>query len=124
MNLESICCSLEYAKKLKGLGVEQNSLFSWVLQNPDTGKNRYQLEQNRFDDIDYAAFTASELGELLPWQMAVGKMDDNKTYACYWDAGLYGEDINFKKSIPDFTAPTIVDAMAKCLIWLKENKLI
>lgn len=78
MELEKQVCSLALAKKLKELGVKQDSLFWWhpipkIL--PDSGgtvvSNGYDIsyaETGRFfgSGAKISAFTVAELGEMLP----------------------------------------------------------
>lgn len=126
MNLEQQVCSLELAKKLKELGVKQESLFWW-----------------RHDDVDgwwpghweglpgaehCSAFTVAELGEMLPKEENLvtmffengrcqiclqGNVENNDGIATRW--GAAGQSIE---------ADTEADARAKMLIYLIENKLI
>lgn len=86
MKLENQVCSLELAKKLKELGVKQESLFYWMV-NHQVSKD--DIAYGSYDDwyleyIDevpssilsgenkerqnetYCAFTVAELGEMLP----------------------------------------------------------
>src|SRR3954468_11864354 len=68
MKLEDQVCSLELAQKLLTLGIEQHSLFCWC------GEGKYiQVMLNYTYDSECnpnfkicSAFTAAELGELLP----------------------------------------------------------
>jgi hypothetical protein len=62
MNLEEQVCSLELAKRLKELNVEQDSLFCWI-NNCDL---EYLPLEIRNKNVVYAAFTVAELGEMLP----------------------------------------------------------
>lgn len=69
MKLTDQVCSLELAKRLKELGVRQESAFYWVF-NPFGDKN-YKLsffgckvQSDNFDIV--SAFTVAELGEMLP----------------------------------------------------------
>lgn len=76
MKLEQQCVSLELAKRLKELGVKQESVFWWqvkfssnrvrLVQNPSTG-----CDNDEFDW--YAAFTVAELGSLLPRYVSTKK---------------------------------------------------
>jgi hypothetical protein len=75
MELEKQVCSLELARKLKELGVKQESLFYWVGEEKD---NLFLSQQTKFiygsaPDLSeaeypfvYSAFTVVELGEMLP----------------------------------------------------------
>ena len=78
MKLEDQVCSLELAKKLKELGVKQESLFYWFdsdlldihkeiikVHFNVPFKKRLQASQTSYCRY-VSTFTASELGELLP----------------------------------------------------------
>jgi len=67
MELEQQVTSLETSKKLLELKVKQESLFCWVLME----WKEYIVTEEEFRDSNemdylYSAFTASELGEILP----------------------------------------------------------
>jgi hypothetical protein len=68
MNIQDQVCSLELAKRLKELGVKQNSYFVWFkLIDKDSFDlaEKWQIDDaERFEEI--SAFTACELGEMLP----------------------------------------------------------
>src|SRR5437870_1122547 len=87
MDLEAQVVSTDIAKKLKALGVKQQSLFHWErLKN-----GKYTL--TGFADIAsegcYAAYTVAELGEVLPvW------CSSSRNYDGEWEAypcALYGD---------------------------------
>lgn len=69
MKLEDQVTSLELSKKLKELGVKQESYFYW-LQYTQNGKliNRIVPEESTHPTLDkrFSAFTVAELGEMLP----------------------------------------------------------
>ena len=98
MKLEQQVCSLELAKKLKELGVKQESLFHWYLKPYDNGLDEYweiwqldfcyipggffgkssdeedcveneNLSEYVADSEQYSAFTVAELGEMLPFEL-------------------------------------------------------
>ena len=122
--LEKQVTSLELSKRLKELGVKQDSYWKWE----NYSKNAYgyvkewQLTDSSCldDEINviglrdpkdyeiYAAFTVAELGEMLPGGYHSSRMDD------VW----YCEDVYVTK------AETEANARAKMLIWLIENKLV
>ena len=64
ISLEKQIYSLELAKRLKGLGVKQESLFWWSEHtSPATLWSEEAAAQNAiWDDRQYAAFTVAELG--------------------------------------------------------------
>lgn len=83
MKLENQVVSLEIAKRLKELGVKQESYFYWkqyIWSKTLSGKKRFTLKinpneknfwgSNHVDKnsvkSDYSAFTVAELGERLP----------------------------------------------------------
>ncbi len=91
MNLENQVCSLELAKKLKELGVKQESLFYWfkTFMSEDDYMlhviHHYHLEVDRkiffnhFPD-NYSAFTVAELGNMLPDRVDTGKNEPFNNY--------------------------------------------
>jgi len=146
-------CSPEHAKRLKELGVIQESLFSWF----DT--ERYGLtieESNTSFDLDHylsvqrlaSAFSIAELGELLPNRVTVPDAEPfdnfvitiNKFYNVNEDRSLTNNYIlNYscdstaaigidawmcKKLTKNIFDPNLADAMAKMLIYLLENGLM
>ena len=90
MELEKQVCNFELAKKLKELGVKQDSLFYWwedkgqFVDTDRFGEDRYcsrQIEfgedsRNHWHEIKISAFTVAELGNLLP----ILVKSDNVTY--------------------------------------------
>jgi len=60
MKLEEQVTSLELSKKLKTLGVKQESAFYW-----DSDSEMQQWSVRRYRGF-YSAFTVAELGEMLP----------------------------------------------------------
>lgn len=88
MKLEQQVCSLELAKKLKELGVKQESAFVWSVPNPEKGRNeREKLVLGKYCEVMlchkardwgeafdvYSAFTVAELGEMLPAETSSGQ---------------------------------------------------
>lgn len=119
--LEKQVTSLETSKKLRQLGVKQESLFYWV---GDSDK-KYGLwncightPQCMFKDKDdiFSAFTCSELGELLPKDYISKYSDDYKWMVYWWDWAVYKRYVEGQN--------TEVEARAKMLIYLLENKII
>jgi hypothetical protein len=130
MKVEEQVCGLELSKKLKGLGVKQDSLFCWYTMRNDVD---HQDQGEPFVDFKYcsdshfdpdgtsyyhpfeiaSAFTVAELGEMLPDGFYTTKK------GCFWlswhdEEGLFGVDGNY---ISDCTE---ADARAKMLIRLVE----
>jgi len=75
MKLEQQCTSLEIFKRLKELGVKQESLWCWAyewdLNEERTGEKtieaRFFIEHcDHKKNIIYSAFTVAEIREMLP----------------------------------------------------------
>jgi hypothetical protein len=129
MKLEQQVCSLELARKLKELGVKQESLFYWFtsIKGQDTllcFEAKLPTEYSYDFEKDCSAYTVAELGEMLPWLF--DRIDDNwilkisKTFS-EWKVSYIGQWQN--GSTTEFSH-NLADAMAKMLIYLLENKLI
>ena len=119
MKLESQVVSLELAKKLKELGVNQNSLAFWVSgenQSPIVLIN-FQIGQRNISGDKLSriasAFTSAELGMIMP-------EINFQTYREKSGWVITDHQIN----LPVEKAKTEANARAKILIYLIENKLI
>jgi hypothetical protein len=134
MKLEDQVTNLKLSKKLKELRVKQESLFYWYSNPYAYGeKSRWNLFYGKQEPLgienETSAFTATELGVLLPksikakdgvfWlQIEVQGVQDG--WACQYRniATKFGFVLKF------FEDKSMVNAMAKMLIYLIENKLI
>lgn len=69
MKLDEQCCTLEQAKELRGLGVEQNSLFYHSKYKGSYSPKFYPNRGNQTPLIElketYSAFTVAELSVML-----------------------------------------------------------
>jgi len=118
MKLKDQVCSLELSKKLKELRVKQESLFYWRTYSTLGYEiiRRRNVVGDEFDS-DIAAFTVAELGEMLPWGTNFEKYKSKgKERFCVIEV----ESIK-NMAIHDDTE---VDARAKMLIYLIENRLV
>lgn len=113
MNLEQQVCSLELAKKLKELGIEQKSIFYHLPFYATTD------EENRV-----SAFTVAELGEMLfPFNIVTYKYKKGKKFI--YEVAIQDMEMRINKTYePSHKADTEANARAKMLIYLLENKLI
>lgn len=137
MRLEDQVCSLELAKKLKSLGVKQESLFYWCNDgeidhwylaycekgvSPDAIKNNWV----------YSAFTLAELGEMLPDTFESYKLNQSRNnfvkftqkWNCYYQINGGVEYGKYQLRRINFNADTEANARAKMLVYLLENNLI
>jgi hypothetical protein len=140
MELEKQVCSLELAKRLKELGVKQESAFSWFQRKKEetyakwtyqnevpwqllwTSTTQLSTEEDSFEHV-IAAFTVAELGEMLRVKCCVdGKFQMPQFYLpeCVWLHYIPDGD----EDDVEIASPTEADARAKMLIYLLENKLI
>jgi hypothetical protein len=128
MKLEEQVVSLELAKKLKELGVKQESY--WYHATSFTGEMRlYHDTEHKDDNRAISAFSVAELGQMLPEYT-----DGYKSVRTYWDKSkgvgaeislpekYYQDDQNSRHATTHYAA-TEADARAKMLIYLIENKL-
>lgn len=135
MELSKQVISLELAKRLKELGVKQDSVWHWVgysdkVQGKRFGDKTFEERKNSFvlertwqpqkaDYLEsYSAFTVAELGEMLPLGAYSVKIRTIKKGLTRWTC-TSGDTKNFIEA-----ADTEADARAKLLIWLIENKLV
>lgn len=150
MKLEDQTTSLELSKKLKELGVKQESLFYWkpfysitndteiiwdggfnVIYSPKTFSTGQEVfkpwysEMKRLEGMKVSAFTASELGELLPYQIdgAWLWLQKDPPIQGGW-AIVYSKNVEFDNPLCIERGDTEVNVRAKMLIYLLENSLI
>lgn len=125
MKLEDQVCSLEPAKRLKELGVKQESYFYWNCFTPPTGSlspyEEIQDHKHSQATEHFSAFTVAELGEMLPTfykggQLMAGRFKDKDGWwVSYFEDGCYE---------PTTEADTEARARAKMLIYLIEQGLV
>lgn len=140
MKLEEQVCSLELAKKLKELGVRQESLWFWCLRDYDAFAERHKPKNFTWDLNDgicggekefCSAFTVAELGEMLPSGVS------NKVTVLSLEMWTFGDPKqhcvqyrritdDYKEFIPFdcFSDENEANARAKMLVYLIENKII
>ena len=142
MKLENQVCSLELSKRLKELGVKQESLFYYQNQpfndgtndivisikeiisanNGNSIMNTYSMDE--FDEPIYSAFTVSELSEMLPFPFCkddflfISKGPD--FYNAYYNHTIHG--LSYYGYI--CKSEKFSDCLANLLISVLENKLM
>lgn len=110
--MEKYVCSLELAKRLKELGVRQESEFYWLVNDMTRLVQFIGSEYGEY----YSAFTVGELGEKLPNYICSYR--DRNTWFCN------PKFERFTKTKLGTIADTEADARAKMYCYLLENKLV
>jgi hypothetical protein len=129
MPIEQQVCSYELAKQLAELGVRQESVFWWVDRKLTYtgGRASHAPRQGGI-----AAFTAAELGEMLPDEVIIPSKN-GKPHTHWLRFGRYrGAGHRFWCAYPGGTAQTNLeerahteaDARAQLLIYLLEHHLL
>jgi len=128
MKLENQVTSLELAKKLKELGVKQESLFYYRFAT-DGHTNKTDLNYGEsHKDNDYAscvsAYTAAELGELLPTEEkdGLGFFSGKAINGWFCEVKNY-KVMPYERLHVELQHDTDANARAKMLIYLIENDL-
>ncbi len=130
MKLEDQVCSLDLAKRLKELGVKQESLAYWHIQRPP----ELIYDPNGWKDQHWwcSAFTVAELGEMLPsriekdghpYLLHLTKSNDYMYTTQYLNWGRPGDkDVHVLEGWD--IEKGAANSLAKMLIYLLENKLV
>lgn len=119
MKLEQQVTSLKISKRLKELGVKQDSLFWWSIKEDGISDICVLIRENekndKYYDGYYSAFTSAELGEILS-EYKQGIMPSfNSNFDHGWYYKGYGWTVHER---------TEADARGKMLIYLLEHNLI
>ena len=111
MKLENQVCSLEHAKRLKELGVKQESLWWWTRLDDSKDFILMSVVNSCAPRIHegISAFTVAELGEMLPMSK-VDSCKPNKVWV-----------VDYNILTKTCKADTEANARAKMLIWLLER---
>ena len=122
MRLEDQVCSLGLAKRLKELGVKQESYFFYEWYSDDSHRLTCKCEWIHVQTTKISAFTSAELGEMLPDFIIKDGCD------CYIKSQKKGDEykiyIDGLVKVSIFFDKNEADARAKMLIYLIENGLI
>src|SRR5205085_890168 len=121
MKLEDQVCSLELAKKLKDLGVNQESAFYWV-ENFDESdlefvQNLPKSHLYRSKLVMYSAFTVAELGGMLPINYSSMRTEDE--FACFIPLSFA-----YENEAKYFYSNAEANARAMMLIYLIEKGIV
>lgn len=137
MKLEDQVCSLELAKRLKELGVKQESYFQWYRESEGWSYNLGQVSVFQTSDPApyFAAFSVAELGEMLPgilihkgelWQTQLWKSDFSQevSYSANCKKSKTEGDPEKGWMTETFIEKTEADARAKMIICLIEQGIV
>lgn len=150
MKLEDQVCTLEQAKKLKELGVMQESLFYWYKMPHTKGGDEYwetdEIAYNPWfvnasfpeDESEgdtyfvdgteqYSAFTVAELGNLLPYRLRDEEKRENPHLRVYRGESHWDVEYHTTFSRPFVKSreyENLADAMAHVLIHLLMKNII
>ena len=89
MELSKQVVSLDLAKRLKELGVKQESYFEWyhrVSKKPEYRLGSRSDWEPSYEDMFASAFTIAELGEMLKrknWQIVSNYVEDEDDWVCW-----------------------------------------
>ena len=133
MKLKDIVCDLEYAEKLKELGLVKEGIFKYY--NPPIVDNRPYEVSDEFELTDSPSYTiaphfnpintytVAEFGEMLPeyieyndTEIFLTSYKVDGSYESIYSNVVTGKEIFHKSD------PKEANARAKLLIWLIENK--
>lgn len=83
MKLEQQVSNLELSKKLKGLGVKQESLFMWIDEEGDIKLHKddgYRPANPSINYFVYSAFTVAEILKELDEEVLIPKVENVANY--------------------------------------------
>lgn len=128
MKLESQLVSLDLAKRLKELGVKQESLFCWSWYG---SLKEHLLVYGEEHKGEISAFTVAELGEMLPKELTSKFFGKNVEfyYTQIPDNSFTKWIMFYRNSMGSMNGCEVEDeneanARAKMLIYLLENNLV
>ncbi len=125
MKLENQVTSLDISKRLKELGVKQESYFWWSWYNNAEAKF-WEVIRGRGNEAEYSAFTAAELDDIL------FNLPDMSVSICKRSKKIEVRATSIPRGIGAAVLPPIylekdehlADARGKMLIYLLEQGLI
>lgn len=121
--MESNFTSLEVSKEMKELGLEQKSMFVWVVNSKF--RNEYipmltkDIEDSNYSGEKYSAYLFTELLDMLPEKMPLFLLP-----ASIMESLKKGQPTNIVSVQPPSVKVLTPDNLARLIIQLKkENKL-
>lgn len=124
--------SLELSKKLKDLGVKQESAFYWVSQTIPSQDYNFEVQTKEYSEewgmVKHSAFLSCELGEMLPDEVEIKEesyfMEYGIAFRGGWQIYLRQNGSTGYQERYSFEAETEAEARGKMLVYLLENNLI
>ena len=133
MNLEQQVASLDLCKRLKALGVKQESAFYWRIRGGELLtdarlSDKAFLDENKAEVqgwFIYSAFTVAELGEILPDFYQCSWKPSKNEWVCGKMEEGFVDLVSFRFNCSEIgICHTEADARAKMLIYLIEQGII
>lgn len=137
MELKDQVCTFEQAKRLKELGVKQESLFYYFQQTENDDPDVISCDIKDFFNhaIFHSAFTVAELGDMLPkilpcesydyGMVLVQNFPDGKEQSNYTTEYIsIDSDMDYVGSIFEEEGSTEAESRASMLIFLLESEVI
>ncbi len=143
MRIEQQVCTLEQAKKLKELGIEQDSMVAFAENSAskiECGVTNELFEQHckdyeisvhpggfveSFEEQSFCAYNVAELLCMMPERTSIDKGHKNYHAKYWWGDFMDGILRSVKpNSWHQCAGDTAADALARLLIYLLEEKLI
>lgn len=125
MELKDQCASLEQAKRLKELGISERSIANWYTGDQKLGPILFFSLPGDPEENHYQAYTASELGKMLPQtisyrktQKASIKISRFNAWTIYYNRHGSGMNVAMKES------KNLAQAMAEMLIHILEEGFV
>lgn len=117
MKLEDQVCTLEQAKRLKSMGVEQDSICQWNLLPGISPTPALFYSVQPVNEHSFAAFTVAELGVMLGCNYHSMQGPDKYWLTCIWHEDTWVNVGSLYRSFPNryFTE---AEARAALLIFL------
>lgn len=123
MTIESHVCSLDLARKLRDLGVKQESYFYWFeWATTSIVKDKYYSSQIS-GEKPYSAYLSSELGELMPDNIEHPDEADQTIHLEINHSVLWSVTYTWQH-FKTFSDNSLCNAMAKMLIHLIEQGIV
>lgn len=125
MKLEDQICCLEYAKRLKELGVKQESLLVWAYSTVTMSHDIEFYNNESPYGNSYSAYTVAELLDLLP-----ESLPESAESVILQKVNVYPNNIvtyfcEYRYGLAETEAPqNAANCLAAMLIYLIENKLL